>query len=308
MVREQFENVRKGVRELKDHPALLVWGVGNEVEIDGEDPLVWKAIEDVCKMIKQEDPNHPTMVVVAEVNQDKINSIKKYVPSVDILGVNSYAGLASLPRRLTEFGWTKPYVVPEFGPRGPWEVRKTDWGAPIEQTSTEKAALYAAMMKLMEEDPRCLGSYAFLFGWKQEQTPTWFGMYLETGERLAAMDEISRSWRGQFPANRAPAIEPLVIGRDKLTAGAVTTVSVKASDPNGDALTFSWKVMHEPEVLGKGGDKEPVPPKVEGLVVPAGSTSPTLTAPDRPGAYRLYVTVRDGKGGAATANIPFLVQ
>jgi beta-galactosidase/beta-glucuronidase len=45
-VREQHEKTLEVVRRYKDHPNLLVWGLGNEVELDGDDPRVWKAIND----------------------------------------------------------------------------------------------------------------------------------------------------------------------------------------------------------------------------------------------------------------------
>jgi hypothetical protein len=34
----------------------------------------------------------------------------------------------------------------------------------------------------------------------------------------------------------------------------------------------------------------------------------SVTAPAKPGVYRLYVWVKDGKGHAATANQPFEVR
>jgi hypothetical protein len=75
-------------------------------------------------------------------------------------------------------------VITEFGPPGPWEVRKTSWGAPVEPTSTEKAKIYLRNHSgaIAAESAQCLGSYAFLWGHKQEATATWFGMFLPSGE------------------------------------------------------------------------------------------------------------------------------
>jgi hypothetical protein len=111
------------------------------MEGDGSDPNVWKAVEEIARMVKQVDPNHPTLTVIAELGAEgiKAKQVKALCPDIDILGINSYGGALSLPTRLKASGWTKPYMVTEFGPNGPWEVGKTSWGAPLEPTSTEKA-------------------------------------------------------------------------------------------------------------------------------------------------------------------------
>ncbi|MCC5024095.1 MAG: hypothetical protein J6386_15485 [Candidatus Synoicihabitans palmerolidicus] len=33
------------VRRYRDHPAVLMWGLGNEMEGDGTDPRVWRELE-----------------------------------------------------------------------------------------------------------------------------------------------------------------------------------------------------------------------------------------------------------------------
>jgi hypothetical protein len=54
------------------------------MEGDGNDPRVWQAVNDVAKMIKAIDPNHPTMTVIAEIGGNKIANFKRYCPDVDI--------------------------------------------------------------------------------------------------------------------------------------------------------------------------------------------------------------------------------
>lgn len=312
-VKQQFETSKAVFQKHKDHPALLMWGIGNEMEAEGNDtPAVWMAVEQIAKACKQIDPNHPTMTVVAEISQQKIDHIKKYAPSVDVLGVNSYGGLPSLPKRLKEFGWDKPYVVTEYGPLGPWERPKTPWGAALEQTSTEKADYYAQNYKESIEGQRgwCLGSYAFLWGNKQEETPTWFGMFLPSGERTAAVDVLARAWTGAWPKNRAPALKELTldIAQQNVAAGTKATAGVRASDPDGDPLVYQWEIRREAENKAFAGEGEKKPGAIKGIVDNLANPNIQFTVPGESGAYRLYVTVRDGKGNAACANLPFHVK
>jgi beta-galactosidase/beta-glucuronidase len=48
-VAAQLAAARAVVTKYKDHPALLAWGLGNEMEGDGKDPLVWKAVEEIAR-------------------------------------------------------------------------------------------------------------------------------------------------------------------------------------------------------------------------------------------------------------------
>ena len=67
-VAEQQREVLAVVRQLKDHPALMFWAVGNELDhIPGGEPYhpqLWQRLNDLAIAIKQIDPNHPVMTVV----------------------------------------------------------------------------------------------------------------------------------------------------------------------------------------------------------------------------------------------------
>lgn len=310
-VRRQLEECKSHVQKYRNHPALLMWGLGNEMEMDNDTPQVWKAVGAIAKAVKELDPNHPTMTVVAEISDQKIAYIKQYAPDVDVLGVNSYGGLPSLPERLKKAGWNKPYVVTEFGPVGPWESGKTEWGAAIEASSTDKAKNYAKNYEhsIAGQKGWCLGSYAFLWGDKQETTPTWFGMHLPSGDALGAVDAMSRFWTGKEPSNRAPVISSwsFSAAQKAVSPNAEMQASVSVTDPDGDKLKFVWEVCPEVTSTAPTGEGEIRPKAIEGLLSRSGS-SVTVRAPGKPGPYRLYLTVLDGKGKAATANSPFLVK
>jgi len=314
-VDKQRETVRKAVQTYKDSPALLIWGLGNETEgpaSDGSDLRIWKELNVLAGIVKEEDPNHPVMTVIASATPLKVKNAQEYCPNIDILGVNAYGSASGVGAAVTQAGWTKPFILTEFGPTGQWEVPKTPWGAPIEATANEKAASYFATQKLVTDDSKniCLGTYAFLWGNKQEATATWYGMFLASGEKLPPVDAMSYAWTGQWPATRCPKLKTLTTSVTEKTVGPgiSATAMVDATDPNGAPLQYEWAVVEENKKIGVGGEAEPVPASHPECITGTQDSSLTFTTPTTPGAYRLFLTIRDGKGGATTANVPFQVQ
>ena len=312
-VEEQLEKVREDVLRYKDHPALLLWGVGNEMEgfESGDDPQVWAAVNDVAAMIKELDPNHPTMTVTAEIGGGRVEMVHNQTPAIDIHGINAYGGAASIADRLREGGASKPFVITEFGPAGPWEMPKTAWGAPFETTSSEKADFYrqSYQQAILDNPGMALGAYAFLWGSKMEGTETWFGMMLSDGSRLAVIDTMTELWTGEAPSDLAPAIEPISIDAEtELDPGAEFIASTSVIDPEGEAVAVRWILRGESGDYATGGDFRPALPEIEGSVIAVDGSSATIRMPDNPGAYRLFVYGSDPAGNAATANIPLLVK
>lgn len=323
-VARQRQDVELAVSRLQDHPALLMWGLGNEMEGPtgaGDSAAVWREVNHLAGLVKKIDPNHPVMTVVANVNPAKLAAIQRHAPEVDILGVNAYSGAAGIEAALRQHGWRKPYCITEYGLPGPWEVAKTEWQAPIEPSSREKAALYnAATTKILADaerpggggdPPRCLGGFAFLWGQKQEATATWFGMLLPSGEKTLVVDAVTQAWTGAWPANRAPVLKghDVPLAGKKLRGGAQVEVSVSYKDPDGDPLTFVWEVVKESTDRREGGDAEAKPEAVSGSMIGAGGNGEaTVRIPTASGGYRLFVTVRDGRGSGCSDNWPFYVM
>ena len=312
-VREQLERARRTVLRYKDHPAVLLWGIGNEMEGfgAGDDPAIWKAVNDIAAMVKRLDPLHPTMTVTAELGGARIDNVHEHCPAIDIHGINSYGGALSLAERYRAGGATKPYVLTEFGPLGVWEIPKNDWGAPIEPTSTEKAAFYRRSYEsgVLGAPGLALGSYVFTWGSKMEATPTWYGMFLSDGAPLGAVDVMTELWSGSPPSDLAPTVEPLVLeGTPEVAPGAKVRVRAAIADPEGSAIRVRWVLRREPAEYMTGGDPQPVPPEVEGAVLEGSENGARLRMPRDPGPYRLFLYAYDAAGSAATANVPLLVK
>lgn len=312
-LRKQRETVRTAVRKYRAHSALLIWGLGNEMEgpmSDGKDVRIWKELNRLAAIVKEEDPNHPVMTVIAGAADSKVKGILANYPNIDILGVNAYSGASGAVRSAKQCGWKKPFVLTEFGPQGHWEVAKTAWGAPIEPSSRDKAASYYATMSLLADTSDiCLGSYVFLWGQKQEVTSTWYGMFLKSGEKLPTVDAACYAWSGKWPANRCPKITRFEspLKETTVTPGDAVSAMVEATDAENDALQWEWAVVEESTDRKVGGDAEAASPAVPGSIFSQSGGKAEIKAPAKPGSYRLFVTVRDGRGGASADNIPFRV-
>ena len=315
-VKGQIEYLKNEVLKYKDHPALLVWGIGNEVDLRYSNFKVWETIETLAKFIKEVDPNHPTMTVIAGVDPSKAFYIKKYCPSIDILGLNVYGSIENAGANLRKFNWEKPYIVSEWGVNGPFEARTTSWKAKIEPPNGIKAdQRLRRYQQIIEKDiERCLGSYCFLWGQKQESTATWHGMFLSNGQPTEAVDVMHFCWLGEWPQTRAPSIRNISlenIGWRKdhiLSPSSKATLSIEFLKYNNKEVIVEYVLYPEAFSDKIGGDIQKSPDPINFEVVKQSDNELIFVTPKKKGAYRLFAFVKNKKGQSSVANIPFLVE
>lgn len=313
-IKKQLEDFRILIRKYKNHPALLIWCVGNEYELAYQNTKVWKAVNDIAKMVKEEDPNHPTASVTAGTSSEKLKFVQTQLTDVDIYGINTYGDIDSVKIILKEGNFNGPYMITEWGPDGHWQSPKTSWKSSIEQTSKEKYDSYVSRYKdfIQSDSLQCIGSFAFLWGQKQEYTSTWYGVFTEQGFPTEVYDALAVSWSKKALVNNSPTVDSLKFLGDFneknlfLNPNKKFKVAVYAQDINKDKLIISWELFPESTDLKSGGDAESKPIEIVGNLKKRKNQTCKLHTPRKEGAYRLYVTISDGEK-IAYANIPFYI-
>lgn len=315
-VARQFAILREEVLKYRNHPALLMWIAGNELNFDYRNPKVWDAVNDIAKMIHELDPNHPVTTTIAGVSgrEDVLSDIAKRAPEVDFVSFQVYGELAILPEAIRATYGDEPFMVTEWGATGHWEVPRTEWGAPLEMNSSEKAQVYLRgyLDKLQPLADKLIGSYVFLWGQKQERTATWFGLFTPDGQETEAIDVMHYIWNGSWPDNRAPKVTSLQLDDKQasenvtLYAGETYEAVFAVTDPDGDSLDYRWEVKPESATQNSGGAREQEIANLAG-VISAGSGNMVQVSAPAPGEYRLFAYASDGNGNAAHANVPFRV-
>ncbi len=86
----------------------------------------------------------------------------------------------------------------------------------------------------------------------------------------------------EAPSNSDPVINSVQVNPSSVNAGGIVTVTVDASDTDGDQLTYQYQVT--------------------GGAISGSGSSVTWTAPSQIGAHSVTVTVSDGNGGQITGN------
>lgn len=316
-VAQQKAQIREDILTLKDHPALLMWGIGNELNLRHTNPKVWDAVNELSEMIHEIDPNHPTTTMLAGAEPEVITLVAKRSPDLDLLSFQLYGDIDKLPKYLADSGYTGAYTVSEWGATGHWESACTDWGRPIEANSSDKASAYKTryLNYIAADKAQCLGSFVFLWGQKQERTPTWYGVFLENGRHTEAAQIMYQLWTGNACAdpvikNPSLTLEGANASQSvRLSTGLTYSAQVECQVADNQSVSYRWALMKEVEKSQEsdGGDFEPTPDTVWQPTQSKSAAKVEFKAPAA-GEYRLFVYVDDSFGGSATANMPVLVE
>ncbi|WP_421751522.1 hypothetical protein [Croceimicrobium sp.] len=301
-------------RKYRDHPALLSWCLGNElIFYDLSDFSFSRTYNRLLDSLRSGDPEHPIGTAFANYGHKAILNFALKIRSIDYLIINTFGRLPKLSDDMDDLDWlwSKPFLIGEFGENGPWETEWTKWGAPLEPSSSQKAEITHRRFKELPGDhPQFLGALFFNWGWRHEQTHTWFNVFSKKGERSALYYELALQY-GNSSIPTIPKIESLKIDGTKkandlwFESNEWHTAQIELPENlSADSLKIEWSVRTEDWFFLKADSPPPLPDLIE---YSEDRKSIKFRCPPKAGPFRLFVSIHDQKGHFASANLPFYV-
>ena len=313
---KQLRDIRNLVNRYKNHPAVLMWCLGNELDFSPNIKLYhfYKAFNKLVETIHQDDPNHPVTTTMKNLYPKNLFCISMFT-KVDVLSTNIFISLDEMKEELEKVSWfwQGPFIISEWGIEGPWLKKRNAWGARIEETSHKKAERYREMYQYIPHDnPRFLGSFVFYWGFKQETTHTWFSMFDENGNKSEAVGVMQSLWTGKNTQARSPDLNYMLVNKKGamdniiLKPGEAATAILDILKPDSSHYTL-WEIYPEDWFLSKNEKNNKKLRPVGEVIISSGYFSADFKAPSKEGPYRIFATVYNKSGYFATCNTPFYV-
>jgi hypothetical protein len=291
---KQMDAALTVVAKYKDHPAVLCWGIGNEVTLniatEPEKVAYAKYLQKICVEVKKLDPKHPVASVSAWTTDWQY--WRDYVPAIDLYGANVYGySVYALPGELKRLNITKPFFLGEFGAMGEWEAKADANDVKGEPSDKEKYEIFANAWTGVKEKsgPQFIGGFMFNFGDELNFAGEWLNFFCGDAFRPSYWG-ARKAFTGKDPVNYPPAIETFII-RDPLAAHPAKSwvdARVDATDKEGKSLKVTFYYNHR---VGSRQERDAVIP----LQSEPGSKPGfyKILLPDVEGGIKLYAFVQD---------------
>ena len=152
------------VQKYKTNSSVMIWGLGDNVEFDFSPELMrvfWQQINELTIKLKEIDPNHPVITSISANHIQYLDELNDYVPEIDAVGINTFdpARFESLPEKIKEFNWKKPFIVTEFNYNTDCDILNAPFKVPFAYEDNSGNLLERTYQKTVIQHPLCLGAF-----------------------------------------------------------------------------------------------------------------------------------------------------
>mmetsp|Transcript_75715 Transcript_75715/g.234325 ORF Transcript_75715/g.234325 Transcript_75715/m.234325 type:complete len:387 (-) Transcript_75715:52-1212(-) len=213
---EPLHDIARRVAAVKDHPAILMWVVGNEWNYNGcykqlSHSACLSYIREAAILAKRHDPDRPVATVYGRLPKPEVLG---QLSVIDVWGVNYYHGLAFRDEGLGGTGdlfleWRRlserPLFIGEYGADAWDSLRGREDGA------AQARAVAALSQKIMDHSTLrsgvCLGGFVFSFNdewWKAGNPWVHDAVGFDWGGGPHPDFRYNEEWWGLVDVDRSP--------------------------------------------------------------------------------------------------------
>ncbi|APD06318.1 hypothetical protein UJ101_00781 [Flavobacteriaceae bacterium UJ101] len=299
-----FHNAIKTVENYQHHPAVLTWGIGNEVYLniatDSEKEAYSKFLEKICSTIKKMDPYHP--ITSIEAWTFGLDWWENFVPSLDIYGLNSYGpGANFLNEELNSRKIDKPYIITEFGVTGEWDIKEKKNTIKVEPTDSQKYnTIVNGYHNWIQNKPSCLGVYVFNYASGDDFISIWLNTHYKNMFRPQYW-AIREAYTGKKPLNYVPTIKKFELLKLKEKNDSWIPVDLTISDIEQDDLTLNFYYNQRTGSRKRRNQIKPLSFQINQ------TGKYEIQLPNEDGPIKIYVVAKDSYHNAGIASTSIVV-
>ncbi len=300
--REVFDYIKK----YKDHPAILIWGLGNEALFftkEEEEKIAFcNFLEELIREIHRLDPAHP--VCYAGAGTTALPYLLKYVPSLDIIGMNVYGSIRTAQGAWEYQGFDKPYLLTEYGSHLSADRPKDGNNKPIELSDENKAKIYKDLAgQIYSFKGNNVGGFVFHLGETTQESMTWWNIN-EGGLKRESFWKIYEVYTGRKPPHKPIRIAKFLVSKiNNISPSELIEVKAGAREQAGNDLSITYAISSAKENIMMYYVNEYIPTEVF-----YSEDGARIRVPSKGGIYRIYCFVRDKFGNAASQSKTIRVE
>ncbi|MCP4639299.1 MAG: hypothetical protein GY851_02630 [bacterium] len=219
---DELPYIQKKIEMFRNHPALLAWYINDEAPVSVMPQLVAHH-----RFIEEQDPNHPTWVVLYQVND-----VRDYFDTFHVIGTDPYPIPAKPAATAGE--WTQKTIDAVGGRRSVWMVPQVFNWASYKKSEEEKAKCRPPTydeMRSMTWQCIARGANGLVFY-------SWFNIW-KTDKHVDHDDH--------WPKVKSIAAEVDALSPAILSVESVPKIACTDAASGGDAVWLDWTVRR----LGK---------------------------------------------------------
>lgn len=294
------QEVLEYIKQFKNHPAILMWNLGNEAifftSSAEEKVALCQFLEGLIQEIHLLDPTHP--VIYTSAGYVDLPYLKKYVPRLDLIGMNVYGSIRTSHGTWDYFNINKPYIITEYGPYLSQDSQRDVNGKAIELSDEQKASIYKKFYSDIKEFMGFgLGGFIFHLGETTQESMTWWNINQGNLKRKSFW-AIYEAYTGKKTPYILPKIKNFSLSKQKeLKPGEVIGVEVQVEYPKPGELNYSYALSTTQENILEYYVNKYVDCEVIGE-----GNKVNIKLPEKEGAYRLYVFIKDRYGNTTSQN------